>query len=694
MATLSIRLFGGFAARVGSAAPRTVRRRKARALLAYLALRPGLGHSRESLAALLWSGTTDEHARHNLRQTLFALRQDLSIEPDPVVLDGETMRLRPAGVEVDVAAFERGAREGTPAALRRAVALYEGDLLAGFTLDESPFDDWLAGERQRLRELALDALERLLACDRDAGATERAIQTALRLVTLDPLRESAHRALMELYARQGRRTSALRQYQRCVETLQRELGVKPEPATTDCYQRILGPRPGGAPAGPDGPPASTAVVPVTRYVASGGVNLAYQVIGDGPTDLVLVPGWVSNVEVFWEEPGAARFFRRLASFARLILFDKRGTGLSDRVPPAALPTLEQRMADVRAVMDAVGCARATLVGCSEGGPMCALFAATYPQRTAGLVMIGGYARGLWSPDHPWGWTEDSNQKFIDMVRLGWGGPVAIKLFAPTMAQDGAFRDWWARFLRQSASPGAAEAFSRMNAAVDIRHVLSAIRVPTLLLHAVDDRLVDVRASRYMASIIPGARHVELPGSDHIAWLNDGTADAIERFVATTRPIAEPDRLLVTVMVVTATGGEENGGAWSPAYQELARVETVRFRGRLLEAADPAVVVAFDGPARAIRCACAILDAMQRQGLGGRAGLHTGECEVHAEGLGGPAVDIARRIASLAAAGEVVVSETVRDLVAGAGIEFVRRDAAAPEGGSLPRLLLVVAPPGP
>src|SRR6185295_7846983 len=301
--------------------------------------------------------------------------------------------------------------------------------------------------------------------------------------------------------RQGRRTAALRQYQRCAESLRRELGVEPEAATTRRYREILGDEPVA-----DAHPAT----PTTRYVRSGDVNLAYQVIGDGPPDLVLVPGWVSNVECFWEEPRVARFLRKLAGIGRLILFDKRGTGLSDRVRVDALPALEQRMDDVRAVMDAVGSERATLVGYSEGGTMCALFAATYPDRAAGLVMIGSYARRDRAPDHPWGGRREDDDRAIEMLWREWGGPIGLEKRAPSAAHDEAFSRWWARFLRMSASPGAAVALAEMGRNVDVRHVLPAIRVPTLIMHAKGDRAIDVRYSRYMAARIPHARYVELP----------------------------------------------------------------------------------------------------------------------------------------------------------------------------------------
>lgn len=685
MTQLSIRLFGGFRAQLGSGRPLTIRRKKAQALLAYLALPPGLARARDSLAGLLWSGTTDEHARHNLRQTLFALRQ--AIIPDPFIVEGDLVGLQESAADVDVAAFERGVAHGTRDALREATDLYRGELLEGFRIDEAPFDDWLATERQRLRELGLNALEKLLAMDLAAGAPEQAVGTGLRLLALDPLREGVHRTLMDLYVRQGRRTAALRQYRRCVEVLQRELGVAPEAATTRRFREIQS----------DAPPEPAAALPATRYVRSGDVNLAYQVIGDGPPDLVLVPGWVSNVECFWEEPRVARFLRRLASIGRLILFDKRGTGLSDRVPPHAVPTLEQRMTDVRAVMDAVGSKRATLVGYSEGGSMCALFAATYPDRAAGLVMIGSYARMIRAPDHPWGPSAEDYAGYVDMVQRDWGGPIGIARRAPSAMNDEAFSRWWARFLRMSASPGAAAALLDINRDLDVRHVLPAIRVPTLVLHAVGDRTIDVRYGRYMAARIPHARYVELPSDDHLPWLADADAIAteIERLVAEPDAAMEPDRVLVTVMVAELGPAPGNGAAGD--FREAARSEILRSRGRFLSEAGSAeagaaILATFDGPARAIRCASAIVEAARRRGMVAKAGLHTGECDVPSEGLAGPALDIARRVAAAAKGGDVIVSATVRDLIAGSGIEFVPRGGIAAGQAAARRALFAVVSP--
>jgi pimeloyl-ACP methyl ester carboxylesterase len=412
--------------------------------------------------------------------------------------------------------------------------------------------------------------------------------------------------------------------------------------------------------------------PQTHYARNGDVNIAYQVVGEGPRDLVFVPGWISNVEVFWEEPAVVRFFERLASFARLILFDKRGTGLSDRM--ADMPSLEVRMDDVRAVMDAVGSSQAAVFGYSEGGQMCALFAAFHRDRTSALIMHGSYARMLTAPDYPWGRTPARLEQRIEEYLRDWAPACDIDLRAPTMAGDPRFREWWTRFLRHGASPAAAVGLMRMNGQIDIRHVLPSIRVPTLVMHPVGDQTIDVGAGRALAAAIPEAKYVELPGQDHLPFCDnaDAVLDEVEAFLTGVRRGPEPDRVLATVMftdVVDATrkASEIGDHRWRDlltAFQSVAREHVARFRGREIDTAGDGLLAAFDGPARAIRAAAAVAADVRRLGLEVRAGLHTGECEVMGAKLGGVAVHIGARIAALAKGGEVLVSSTVRDLVAG------------------------------
>ena len=426
-----------------------------------------------------------------------------------------------------------------------------------------------------------------------------------------------------------------------------------------------------------------------RYAKSGKVHIAYQVIGEGPLDLVLVPGWVSHLEHLWDDPLQARFLERLASFSRLILFDKRGTGLSDRVPEDALPTLEVRMDDVRAVMDAVGSARAALVGISEGGPMCALFAATYPERTTALAMYGGYARWIRDTDYPWAPTRAEHEAAFDAYEKGWGTPIGLKLIAPSVAKEERYRRWWGDYLRTGASPGAGVALYRMNVEIDIRPVLSAIQVPTLVLHRSGDRLIDIGCSRFMAGKIAHAKFVELEGIDHLPWFGDADSviAEIQEFLTGARPVSGSDRILATVLFVDVAGSTERAAQLGDArwrdllagYHARANTEIERFSGRLIDTAGDGVFAAFDGPARAVRCAQAILAGASRLGLTLRAGAHTGECERSGDKLVGMAVHIAARVSSAAMPDEVLVSSTVRDLVAGSGLQFTERGTQVLKG---------------
>ena len=417
--------------------------------------------------------------------------------------------------------------------------------------------------------------------------------------------------------------------------------------------------------------------PETMYARSGDVNIAYQVIGDAPLDLVFVMGWVSHLEYFWREPSFARFLLRLASFSRLILFDKRGTGLSDRVPINQLPTLEQRMDDVRAVMDAVGSEHAALCGVSEGGPMCSLFAATYPEKTLALVMIGTYAKRIRDAEYPWGPTAEQREHFFEVMRKQWGGPVGIEERAPSVAHDPQFRDWWATYLRMGASPGAAVALTQMNAEIDVRNVLPSIRVPSLVIHRSEDQCLKVEEGRFVAERIPGAKFVEFPGDDHLPFVGDQDAilDEVEEFLTGVRHCIEPDTVLATVMVARMVGINERddstGDWWRRLHAHLTK-EIEWFRGREVDVVEDRLLAIFDGPARAIRCATAITEYTLRLGVFTRTGLHTGECEIVDGKVAGIAAKMGVCVGLEAAVGEVLVSSTVKDLVAGSGIEFEDR----------------------
>jgi class 3 adenylate cyclase len=431
--------------------------------------------------------------------------------------------------------------------------------------------------------------------------------------------------------------------------------------------------------------------PKTRYAKSGDISIAYQVVGEGPNNLVYVPGWVSNVETAWEDPPVARFLERLSSFSRLILFDKRGTGLSDRVPLDELPTLEQRMDDVRAVMDAAGSERAALFGASEGGVMCTLFAATYPERSSALIVYGSYAKALSDSEYPWGSVEpETAEDFLEVLAEIWddaGG--LLRVWAPGVADDDGARDRFGRYLRSGASPSAAVALTRMNLEIDVRHVLPVIRVPTLVLHRAGDGLILVEAGRHMAEQIPGARFMELPGEDHLWFHGDSDAilDEMEEFLTGTRGVHEPDRVLATVMFTdivdsTQRAAEMGDRRWRDLigrHDALMRGQLERFRGRAVKTMGDGFLATFDGPARAIRCACSAREAVRQLGIEIRAGLHTGECELIGDDVGGIAVNIGARVASEAGSGEVLVSRTVTDLVAGSGIHFTERGAHALKG---------------
>jgi pimeloyl-ACP methyl ester carboxylesterase len=427
--------------------------------------------------------------------------------------------------------------------------------------------------------------------------------------------------------------------------------------------------------------------PETRYAKSGDVHVAYQVSGDGPFDVVFVPGFVSHVEISPAIPGFAAFFKRVESFARLIRFDKRGTGMSDRVGGA--PTLEARMDDVRAVMDSVGSRRAAFYGLSEGAAMCLLFAATYPERTAALVVRSAYPRRMWAPDYPWGLTEQAYERELrrDLRIFGPREP-ASEAVRMLVSFEGDELQAALNLFRFGSSPGALEALHRMNKEIDVRHVLSAVRVPTLIIRGSEDTVVPTEVAGYMASRISTARVVEIPGAGHFAVGADATmliADEVEHFLKEVWDAggwadAEPDRVLTTVLftdIVRSTEKAVTVGdrAWRELLERhhaLIRHELVRFRGSELDVVGDGFFARFDGPARAVRCARAVIDSVSELGLQIRAGLHTGECEVVDGKVSGIAVHIGARIAKQARPGEVLVSSTVKDLVAGSGLDFEER----------------------
>jgi len=419
--------------------------------------------------------------------------------------------------------------------------------------------------------------------------------------------------------------------------------------------------------------------PKTHYAQSGEVNIAYQVIGDGPFDLVFVPGFVSHLDMQWADPRVAHFLEKLASFSRLILFDKRGTGLSD--PVAAPAPLEDRMDDVRAVMDAAGSERAALFGLSEGGAMRVLFAANYPERTRSLILCGSFPTGTLDPD-----DNPGGQRWVDTMEPAraafehWGEGHTLAMFAPSLASE---RDRIERAMieRSAASPQMAQTAIKMVIETDVRDLLPSVRVPTLVLHR-SEELVPVECARYMAEHIPGARLVVLPGMDHLPFYGDGDgyAEEVEEFLTGVRHAPQSDRILTTVMFTDIVASTERAEALGDArwrellsrHDKLIRAAIERYRGREVKTMGDGFLATFDGPARGIRCAKTIADEVRTLDIELRAGLHTGECELVGEDIGGLAVNIGARIGALAGANEVVVSNTVKDLIVGSGISFVGR----------------------
>jgi pimeloyl-ACP methyl ester carboxylesterase len=404
----------------------------------------------------------------------------------------------------------------------------------------------------------------------------------------------------------------------------------------------------------------------TRYTRSGNTSIAYQVIGSGPIDIVLVNGWVSNVEMAWEHPRPRRFLERLASFSRLINFDKRGTGLSDRGGP--LPTFEERMDDVRAVMDAAGSKCAVLMGYSEGGPMCALFAATWPERTLGLVLYGTYMKRVRSIDYPWAPTREERLRAIAEVDLGWDQATDVAYYAPSLAGEPEFANWLMSYWRRSASPRAAAEILRMNTDIDMCHVLPLIRVPTLVMHRTHDRDSRVDEGRYIAQHIPGAKFIELPGADHLVWAGDmdDILDPVEAFVASLGTAPAAESVLVSILAVHCDSKPD-----ANLRRSLERnIETSN--GHRIGSGNEQLLAGFDGTGRALRCALNLRQLSKQAGCGLRIGVHVGECLRRGDTVGGPPLETAVAIAAAAPAGEVAVSRIVRDLVSGYRFDEQRR----------------------
>jgi len=436
----------------------------------------------------------------------------------------------------------------------------------------------------------------------------------------------------------------------------------------------------------------------TKYAKSGNVHVAYQVLGEQQRDLVIVPGIFSHLELFWEDPGYTHWMQRLTTFARVIAFDKRGQGLSDR--GVATPTLEERMDDVRAVMDAVGSERASIMGVSEGAALALLFAASHPERIGALILFGTCARWSWAPDYPSGLTPERVAATLNAIETRWGEGAMVERFAPSRKDDPAFRHWWGRLERMSASPADMMTLIRMVCEIDLRDVLPTIWVPTLVLHRRGELVVPLAGARYLAEHIPNAKLVELDGSDHWPWTEGAVelSEEIEEFLTGARHATEPDRVLATVLFVDIVGSTDHAARlgdrrWRDlleSYYSLVERQIVRFGGRKVGTAGDGVFASFDGPARAVRCAMSVRESAPGIGINVRAGLHTGECEVVGDNLGGIAVHIGARICEVATPDEILVSSTLRDLVAGSGLHFSPRGSPPLKGVPEERSLFAVA----
>ena len=485
--------------------------RKGLALIAYLAdARAPVG--RDHMAGLLWPDVDADAARGRLRRTLHKIGAIFAAD----VIDANRSSLVLVAsneVRIDTHAFEVACAAGE---LNEAVRLYAGDFLQGLSLDGcTEFEEWAFFRREALRSRLVQVLERLIKRELAAGDARAAIAAATRLVGLDPLSESAQRHLIGAHLRAGDHAAAERQYEACARLLRAELGVGPEAQT----QALL-----------TTPPVAEPSDTRTRYAERGGLHIAYQVVGSGPPDIVLVPGFVSHVERIWDEPRCCAVLQALSQMGRLIVFDRRGVGLSDRV--GAAPTVEATAQDLATAMDAAGCRRVLLIGASEGGPGCIHFAASHPERLAGLVLYGSLAKGSWTPDYPFALTHEQYDLWLQRLISDWGGSAEIGTFAPSLVGDGQAERWWSGLLRAASSPGAIKAVLESLRDTDVRPLLPRIATPTLVLHRRGDRAVRIEAGRHLASVIPGARLVELDGYDHWLWAGDQrhVLDQIRAFV--------------------------------------------------------------------------------------------------------------------------------------------------------------------
>jgi DNA-binding SARP family transcriptional activator/pimeloyl-ACP methyl ester carboxylesterase len=650
---------------------------RARLVLAMLLVHANHVVSADLLTDELWPGRPADRAKASLQVRLSELRKAFRSagEAGRLVsrLPGYLLTVAPA--ELDSLRFAQLASEGNralaaggPAAaaerLGEALSLWRGTAFAGLDAPSA------RAEAARLEEMRLGVLESRAEALLDCGRHAELIGELESLTAQHPLRERLWSARMLALYRAGRQGDALHTYGDLRAILASELAIEPGPLLRDLYTRILRQEPGlDGPSGGRGEGGPS--VPQTRYVQSAdGVHIAYQVLGQGDLDIVFVPGLMSHLELLWEDPETSGFFRRLATLGRLILFDKRDTGLSDRAPGGS--TLEERMGDVRAVMRAAGSARAVLFGYSEGAPMSILFAATYPGRVTALILGSAAARWMPAPGYPCGQgSEETFKAMNEIAEHRWGQGASIDWYLPSRAGSAHARQLFARFERLAISPSAFLRMLTMIRDIDVRDVLPAIGVPTLVIQRLDDRINPPCHGRYLAAHIAGARYFEQPGDHSLRFGSSGDSDAlfeeIVGFIASTARPQKPHRVLTTILLAAADRPSRSPGARDAATRGLIQA----YGGSLIQTNGQTILATFDAPGQAIRCATAIRDAAASLGVQVACGIHTGEVDVTGGGIAGTAVRIADRVAALAQPGEILVSRTVKDLLAGAAIRFTR-----------------------
>lgn len=621
--------------------------RKAWGLLSYVVLNAQV-HSRDSLATMFWGESDQRTARANLRRTLYRLNQASGIEI--LAATSETIEVNPAiNLWVDVLAYQELIRTAYPQKTRhfeKAVGIYVDEFMHGFSLLDSPaYDEWQFFQREELRQSLTATLNELIETLLAEQAWAMTIPYARRLLALDPLDEVTHRTLMRLYAWTDQKAAALRQYQTCERVLAEELNDVPTPETQTLYATIR--------AGNMVKPPSYQRPPI-QYVQNEGIHIAYQVLGNGPVDILFVGGFVSHLEHFWEEPRLVQFFLRLAENARVILFDKRSMGLSDRV--GHLPTLDNTQSDMCVLMEAVGSEKAVLFGVSEGGPTCLLFAANHADKVHALVLYATLAKGSRDEDYPWAPPERLYQSWIRVLMEHWGEPAGLEIFTPAHAEDQFLRDWWAKLLRLSSSPGAVRDIVNVLRDLDVRAILRDIDVPTLLMHSVDDRAIHIENARYLATQIPQATYIELEGMDHFWWLDnaDQIVETIEDYIGKLNLPSPIETVLGTVLAINNA---------SPDLANAIRP----YHGQIMASSShpPLSFIVFASPTRALECA---LRLMANQ-PSARIGLHTGEYSLQADEAEGAVFTQAADFMMQAQPSEILLSSTVKELVNNIDVDF-------------------------